>query len=248
MNRRRRFTVTLSFSVVMALTTLGSNAGTRSASGPALCTRLADQLRRAPGRVAQDATEPSHWLQPWIVFAKRRPAVTASAYEKILPVWHASVGPRPPTAIEWLSGAGIMRASRRGTAGCSHAMFFRWRPGAAPSVLALPPLRLKPCIYRRQLGRLATVLGRPAYIESETLDDTRLNPLMLISTWSGDSWARPCPVAIRFTYAARLKRGWRYCGADQTVCAEARKAASAIERRYHAYFVSSVSVCGARQK
>ena len=242
MNRRRRFTATLSVSVLLAVATLGANAGARSASTTSLCTRVADQLRRAPGKVARDAAAPSRWLQPWIVFAKRRPAETAGAYDRILPVWRASVGPRPPTAIEWLSGAGILRVSRRSTVGCSHAMFFHWRPGAAPSILALPPLRFTPCLYRWQLGRLATVLGRPAYIESETLDDTRLDPLMLISAWSGGNWARPCPVAIRFNYAARLKRGWQYCGADQTVCAEAREAASAIERRYHAYFVSSVSV------
>ncbi|WP_276968612.1 hypothetical protein, partial [Metallibacterium scheffleri] len=69
-----------------------------------------------------------------------------------------------------------------------------------------------------------------------------MDPLLLISAWLGGSWARPCPVAIRFTYAARLKRGWRYCGADRAVCTAAGEVAAAIERRYHAYFVSSVSV------
>lgn len=242
MTRRGCFTVFLSVYVVIALVILSAPAGARSAAAPSLCTRVADKLRRSPGKVAEDAAAPSHWLQPWIVFARRHPAQKMNAYHKILPIWRSSLGPRPPTAIELLPGAGIMRASRMDAGDCSHAMFFKWRPGAALSVLALPPLKFTPCLYRHQLGRLATVLKRPAYVESETLDDTRLDPLMLISTWSGGSWTRPCPVAIRFTYAARLKRGWRYCGAHRAVCTAARYAASAIERRYHEYLVSSVTV------
>lgn len=240
MNKRRRFTVFLSFSVVIASVTCSPNAGARSA--PSLCTRLADKLRRAPRKVAEDAAASSRWLQPWIVFARRRAVKKVAAYHKILHIWHSSRDPRPPTTIEWLHGASIIRASRRDAVDCSHAMFFMWRPGTALSVLSRPPLTVTPCLYEHQLGRLATVLDTPAYVESETLDDTRLDPLMLISAWSGSSWTRPCPVAIRFTYGARLKRGWRYCGAHRAVCAAARRAASAIERRYHEYFISSVDI------
>lgn len=240
MNRCRCFMVFLSLPVLAAVT---ASAVAQSAAAPSLCSRVAAQLRGSPARVAKDAHTWKHWLLPWIVFAKKHSAKKARAYQEILPVWRSSFGRGPAKSIEVLSAAGIMRISGPGgIASCSQAMFFKWQRGAALKVLSLPPLQQTPCLYRRQRGQLARVLGQPAYVESETLDDTKLDLLMMISPWLGSGWGRPCPVAIRFAYAARVKPGWRYCGADRTICAAARKAAPALERRYHKYLLSSATV------
>ena len=120
-------------------------------------------------------------------------------------------------------------------------MFFKGHRGAALKVLPLPR-QLTRCMYGRRRDQLARVLGNPAYVESETLDDTPVDVLMLISPWRGSHWGTLCPVAVRFTYAARIKRGWHYCAADGAVCAAVRQAAPALERRYHQYFLSSATV------
>ena len=245
MNRCRCFAVFLSCSVLAAVT---ASAAARSAAALSLCTRVATRLRRSPAIVARDADTPNRWLRPWISFAQEHPVKQASAYHKILPIWHSSMGRGPAKSIEVLSDAGIMRISGPGMASCSRAMFFMWQRDAVLRVLSLPPLQPTPCLYRRQRGQLARVLGQPAYVESETLDDTKLDLLMLISPWLGSDWGRPCPVAIRFTYTARFKPGWRYCGGNQALCAAARKAAPDLEQRYHTYFLSSATVVTERTR
>ena len=246
MNRCRCFMVFLGLSVLGAG---AANARGQSAAAPSLCSRVAAELRGSPARVAKDADTRQHWLQPWIVFAKKHSARKARDAEEILSIWRSAVGRAPAKWVEVLSAAGIMRISGPGgIASCSQAMFFKWQRDAGLKVLSLPPLQPTPCLYRRQRGQLATVLGQAAYVESETLDDSKLDVLMLMSPWLGSDWGRPCPVAIRFTYTARVKPGWRYCGADQAICTAARKAAPALERRYHTYLLSSATVVTERTR
>ncbi len=217
-------------------------AGAGAAAAPSLCTQLVTQLRRSPAMVARDAAQPGRWLQPWVVFARKRPAKAEGVYPELVSIWRKEGGVQPPTTLEMLHDAGIIRVSWNSGAGvghCSHPMFFQLRHGAPPLVLGLPPLDFTPCLDRGQLGRLATVLGRPAYVESETLDHTRMDSLLLISPWQRRDWGRPCPVAIRFGHQLTVRQ--RYCGPDRAVCVAAGEIATALGRRYYAYLINSVS-------
>lgn len=242
MKRHRRLVTLVSLWGAAAIASAAPNAGVGAAAAPSLCERLVTQLRRSTATVAKDAAASGRWLQPWIVFARKHPAKDVGVYPELLSIWRSEGGAQPPTTIETLPGAGISRVSWNGGEAdgyCSHPMFFQWKRGATPRVLGLPPLDFTPCLYRGQLGRLATVLGRPAYVESETLDHTRMDTLLLISAWRGRVWGRPCPVAIRFSHQLTVRQ--RYCGAERTVCAAAGEIAPVLWRRYYAYLINSVN-------
>lgn len=216
--------------------------GAARPAAPSLCARLANQLRGSPGIAAKDARQPGRWLRPWVAFAQAHPVKSEALAAQLVAQWRTAMGPAAPTRIERLPAAGLIRISRNGgqiDRYCSHAMFFKRQRGGVRHVLSLPPLYRTPCGYRHQSGSLATVLGRPAYVESEALDLSRSDALLQISPWRGSDWGRPCSVAIRFTHRSRVTRQL-YCGAQRTVCAAARQIAPAVGRRYQLYAVNAV--------
>ena len=153
----------------------------------------------------------------------------------------------PPESFERLPKSGLMRVSASGVhmfGYCSrgfppsHAMYFERRRATVLELLALPSLDLTPCRTRQGWRNLATVLGEPAYIESEALDATRSDSRLRIQPWLGTRWGPSCSVAIRFTYRSKITRQL-FCGTHRSVCMAVRKIAPALQRRYQLYLINA---------
>lgn len=233
--------------LLAALWALCPSAGAHTAVAPSLCARLATQLRRSPARVAKDMRQPQRWLMPWVVFARPQPAKKAALGPRTLAQLRAGIGLMPPESFERLPKSGLMRVSASGVhmfGYCSrgfppsHAMYFERRRATVLELLALPSLDLMPCRTRQGWRNLATVLGEPAYIESEALDATRSDSRLRIQPWLGTRWGPSCSVAIRFTYRSKITRQL-FCGTHRSVCMAVRKIAPALQRRYQLYLINA---------
>jgi hypothetical protein len=80
------------------------------------------------------------------------------------------------------------RAGRTIHAVCLSPMFFTGKSDDALHVIDLPDAS-PPCELSDQTeGGLATVLGRPTYIESRPLDLNGRDSLLLVVPWLGTTW------------------------------------------------------------
>lgn len=120
-----------------------------------------------------------------------------------------------------------------GSGGCVQYMFIEWKRGAIPRVLDDPRIGMGACSRLGGWGGLATVLGRPVYMESASLDPSGNDTLLGIAPWLGGKWGQLCRLSIRYTYQASATP--QYCRGTESLCAAAREAAAAVERPYHAW-------------
>ena len=233
MSRRKRITTLTALCALAGIGAVWTAAEATAAAPPSICSRLAAQMRRSPAQVVKDQTVPQ--MLPWIVNASPHQAEQEPVYRFLAPKWHL---PLVPT-IESLPGTDLFMASTiLGSGDCLNAMFFEWQPGRPLRLLDWPPVATGACSRQGVWGGLATVLGRPAYIEYGSLDPDNMDALIAIAPWEGKNWGRPCPVSIRFTYGYDVTQ--LYCGAADRVCNAAGKVAAEVKRRYHAYSVSFI--------
>jgi len=129
-------------------------------------------MRASPETVMKDATPPmSEWL-PWVVPAKSDAPVILDydLYGRVASAWQAHMGQMPMQGIETLPKTDLFMAfGHAGSLSCLSAMFVVAKPGGAMRVLDFPPglrPKMSACGLENQSGGLATVLRRPAYIES----------------------------------------------------------------------------------
>ena len=239
----------LALGVAVCLALLAPSAPAGVAGTPSLCRRLAVRLRRSPRDVARDAQASDRWLRPWVRFARAQPVGADALDGPLMRLWRREIGSARPAHVQRLHGSGLMRISGEGAElyqPCSQAMFLRRTRGGEPRVLAVPILHPASCRRSGQRRALATVLGQPAYVESDRLDFTNSDALLRIVPWLGRDWGRVCPLAIRFSYQAMLTQR-RYCHTDRAVCAAAGEVAPALGRRYRRYVISSVTAVTARR-
>lgn len=211
------------------------DAGATPATTPSLCERLATRMRESPTVVLRDAiaTPPSGW-SPWIVLAESHPAESEEVYEHIAVIWAKRLGPWPDRSIESLPGTDLyMARTVAGSGNCLQYMFVEWNPGGAPRVLSDPPIAGGACARVGSWGRLATVLGRPAYVRAVPLDPSGGDSLLDIAPWQDGQWRQPCALSIRYTYRSSATQ--EYCGATRALCAAAQDAAAKVEGPYHAW-------------
>lgn len=239
----------LALGAAACLALLAPSAPAGAAGTPSLCRRLAVRLRRSPRDVAREAQASDRWLRPWVRFARAQPLGADARDRHLIGLWRREIGSPRPAHVQRLHGSGLMRISGDGAQlyqPCSQAMFVRRNRGGELRVLAVPILHPAPCRMSGQRRALATVLGQPAYVESDRLDFTNSDALLRIVPWRGRDWGRACPLAIRFSYRATLTRR-PYCRTDRAVCAAAAEVAPALGRRYRRYLISSVTAVTARQ-
>ena len=240
MRRYGRLQLGVGFLVLVAGAALCAKAGATSTPGPSVCTRLVTRMRRAPATVLQDVKSGDAWT-PWIIFADRVSS-DSGAFRRIDSKWAAQFkGPFPPllSDVETLPGTGLFVANAiLGSGDCLNSMFLDWKWGGQLRLVPQPQLPLDMCSRddNPASGALAMVLGQPAYIGSRSLSGLNNDSLMLISRWTGKTWAPPCPVSIRFTYRYGVTQ--LYCGAAKRVCNAARRIMPEVKRRYSAYNVS----------
>ena len=239
----------LALGVAACLALLAPSAPAGVVGAPSLCRRLAVRLRRSPRDVARDAQASDPWLRPWVRFARARPVGAETLDRHLMRLWRRETGSERPAHLQSLRGSGLMRLSGEGAElyqPCAQAIFLRRTRDGASRVLAVPLLHPAPCSRSGQRRALATVLGQPAYVESDRLDFTNSDALLRIVPWLGREWGRVCPLAIRFNYQATVTHR-PYCRADRAVCAAAGEVAPALGRRYRLYVISSVTARTARR-
>ena len=241
MSRHHRLSRHVGLWSVVAVALLGGTAGAGSAAASSVCARLVRQMRRSPATVLQDLSPQRRAMAPWVTYPVLRLPTTTEAYPRIAALWARPMGSTPPplTDIEVLPGTGLFVANAiLGSADCLNATFFEWHWGSPPRLIDGPRLPLPPCSRDGAWGGLAVVLGRPAYLEFESLHPANSDLATLIAPWTGSGWGRPCRVSIRYTY--RYTATLRYCGATPGLCREAHKIAVAVERAYHAWLATDI--------
>lgn len=118
---------------------------------------------------------------------------------------------------------GVWRASVfGGTANCQSDAFLRVQRGGRLSQIPDAPAFSDLCwTSSREMG---TVDGRPALIETSTLDRPVLGFDVAITPWN-DGWLAACELSLRYTDAFRLDE--TFCG-DKEVCAAAAPLATRL--------------------
>jgi hypothetical protein len=210
-------------------------AGVSSATPTSLCEQLGTRMRESPATVLKDATAtPSSGLSPWVIAAKSQPAEGEEVYNHIAAKWRKRLGPWLDKSIQTLPGTDLyMARTIAGSRDCQQYMFIEWKRGGTPRILDDPQIGVGACARLGSWGGLASVLGRPVYMESASLDPSGVDSVLGIAPWLGGNWGRPCHVSIRYTYQASATQ--QYCAATQALCAAAREAAAEVERPYHAW-------------
>jgi hypothetical protein len=216
-------------------------AGASSATPPSLCEQLAIRMRESPTTVLKDATAtPSPGFSPWVIPAKSQAAESEEVYNHIAAIWRKRLGPWPDKTIQTLPGTDLyMARTIAGSLDCLQYMFIEWKRGGIPRLLDDPQIGVGACARLSSWGDLATVLGRPVYVESASLDPSGVDSLLGIAPWLGGNWGRPCRVSIRYTYQSSATQ--QYCAATQALCTAARETAAEAERPYHAWDASFTS-------
>ncbi|MGA7538077.1 MAG: hypothetical protein WBW93_04860 [Steroidobacteraceae bacterium] len=198
-------------------------------------------MREWPAIVLKDATAtPSSGLSPWVIAAKSQPAESEEVYNHIAAIWRKRLGPWPDKTIQTPFGTDLyMGRTIAGSRDCLQYMFIEWKRGSMPRILDDPQIGVGACARLGSWGGLATVLGRPVYMESASLDPSGVDLLLGIAPWIGGNWGRPCHVSIHYTYQSSATQ--QYCAATQALCTAAREAAAEVERPYHAWDASFTS-------
>lgn len=241
MSRHHRLSRRVGLWSLVAVALLGGTAGAGSAAASSVCARLVTHMRRSPATVLQDLSPQRRAMAPWVTYPVLRLPTTTEAYLRIARLWARPMDPTPPPLrdVEVLPGTGLFAANAiLGSADCLNATFFEWHWGSPPRLIDGPRLPLPPCRRDDEWGGFAVVLGRPAYLEFESLDPANSDLATLIAPWTGSGWGRPCRVSIRYTY--RYSATLQYCGQTPELCMEARKIAVAVERSYHAWRATSI--------
>lgn len=227
--------------VAIAVAAACPYAWASSANPPSICEQLATRMRESPGTVLKDATAmPSSGFSPWVVLAKTRPAESEEIYGHIAPIWRKRLGPWPDKAIQTLPGTHLyMARTIAGSAHCLQYLFIEWKEGSIRRLLDDPQVGVGACARLGSWGSLATVLGRPVYMEWASLDPSGIDSVLSIAPWLSGKWGRLCRVSIRYAYQSSATR--QYCAGPRTLCTAAREAAAEVERPYHAWDASFAS-------
>jgi hypothetical protein len=230
MDTRRRVATFLTLWVMVGSGTPFAKAATQSAPAPSICERLVAQMRGSPATVLKDLTVPN--MRPWIVKAVSRPADHDPANRYL-----SREGEPPFSTIESLPRTDLSMASTiLGSGDCLDTSFFEWREGGTFRAVDEPPIvTANLCGRLGQWGRLAAVLGQPAFITYGSLAPGSLDSLLIVAPWAGKDWGSACPVSIRFRY--RYDVTPLYCRASQEICAAARTVAPQVKRRWDTWSV-----------
>ena len=194
---------------------------------PSLCTRLAEEARRAPGAT---------WMQPDPLSAWIRPAAPASASPTVAALagdmrWRVALASDHEPEVQRLEGSHLyMLSDVQGTAHCQSLLLVDAQPGRAPREVQ-PPFGLEGLCMTQSAG-FARVLGQPAFIAGGAPSMTSPDFGYRIATWSGTGWNEACRVTLR--RQAAMSVGQRFCPPGSKVCAAGQGVARRLALAYEA--------------
>jgi hypothetical protein len=224
---------------------LASAALAAGASSPEIlapCARLAARAHALQAKGA-DWSKGSDALSPALEFAKSEAAdlesdhpappgsVLAIAQLKLVRDALADTG-STSAGVEHLAGTDLYEFTvLGGTLHCATNVFVR-APKGSKARLAKdpsPPSDDTELCWTRS-GDLASVLGRPAYVEHGPVSAVILDEDVNVTPWTGSGWGRACRLELRFLTDYQVSE--RYCG-DQAVCDEAERVARDVAIAYN---------------
>lgn len=202
-----------------------------TAAEPSLCTRLADEARRAPVATWAQADPLAAWLRADL---PAPPARAASALSQI-PRWREAVGAMHdrPLEVQQLEGAPVyMLTVYGGTANCQTLVLLRGESGKAV-VEVEPPFKLDgEMLCVTQSARFLRVLGEPAFVVggAPTMDSPDVEYHM--ATWRDGAWRGRCRIAWRRQTA--ITPAARFCPPGSPVCEAGQLVAARVVQAYEA--------------
>jgi hypothetical protein len=201
------------------------------AAEPSLCTRLADEARRAPPATWASADPLAAWLKP-AGPAAPSPTVTALASDaRWRQMLAASDG--QPLDVQQLGGAPVyLLEDIAGTAHCQSLVLVEARPGL-PARQLKPPFALDGMdLCMTQSAAFAQVLGQPAFIVGGAPSMVSPDLRYRIAGWTGSGWKPACSLQLRRSTA--MTRTQRFCAPGHPACAAGEAVAQRLAQAYEA--------------
>lgn len=200
-------------------------------AAPSVCTRLAEEMRRAPDGVWTQADPQAGWIRP-ITAAVASPVTEALSRDAR---WRDAVGAmsEQPLEVQQLPGAPVyLLSAHGGTANCQTLVLVEAPPGKAARPVPLPVALKGRALCVTQSASLAQVLGQPAFVVggAPRMDSPDLH--YRIATWTGRGWGGRCSLEIKRQTA--MVAGQRFCRPGSPACDQARDTALRLARAYEA--------------
>lgn len=200
-------------------------------AAPSVCTRLAEDMRKAPASVWAQADPQSGWIRP-VTPPATSPVAEALSREAR---WRDAVGAmsEQPLEVQQLPGAPLyLLSAYGGTANCQTLVLVEASPGKAARSVPLPVALRDMELCVTQSASLAQVLGQPAFVVggAPSMDSPDLR--YRIATWTGRGWGGRCSLEIKRETA--MTAGQRFCRPGSPVCDQAASSAQRLAKAYEA--------------
>lgn len=207
----------------------GLVGGTVGAAEPSLCTRLAEEARRAPPATWAGPDPLAAWVQP---AGPARPSGTVTALGNEAR-WRDAVGlpaGRSPRVRQLAGNPVYLLDEVAGTAHCQSLVLVQALPGQPARPLA-PPFDLAGAnLCMTQSAGFARVLGQPAFVVGGAPSMTSPDLHYRIASWSGQDWARRCSVTLRRQTA--MVPAQRFCSPGGQACDAGQPLAQRLAQAY----------------
>lgn len=217
--------------LLIGLALTAFNGVAAHAAEPSLCTRLADEARRAPAATWAAPDPLAAWVKP-AGDAAPSPTVTALANDAR---WRdlLAASEAQPMGVQHLDGAPVYLVEDfAGTAHCQSLVLVEATPGK-PARQLKPPFDLQRMgLCMTQSARFAKVLDQPAFIAGGAPSMVSPDLNYRIAAWTGQGWGRACSVKLRRSTAMTLAQ--RFCAPGDKVCAAGEPLAERLARAYEA--------------
>lgn len=210
---------------------MGLAAAAVADEGASLCTRLAQEARRAPASTWAAPDPWSAWVKP-AAAAAPSPLVDALVRDAR---WREQLGVSEDhlPAVQQLAGAPVyLLEAFAGTANCQSLALVQARPGR-PARQLRPPFDLQGLdLCTTRSASFARVLGQPAFVVGGAPSMTSPDLDYRIATWSGQGWGGRCGVTLRRQVALTAAR--RFCAPGGRVCDAGQPVAQQLALAYEA--------------
>lgn len=209
-----------------------------------LCTRLAEEVRRAPPATWAQADPLSNWVKP-VPPSAPSPTVTELATDARWRELLAAVGSHP-MGVQQLPGTAIYLVDDvAGTASCQSLVLVLARDGK-PSRQFKPPFEASSApLCAPQSAFFARVLGQPTFVIGGPNGMTSPDINYRFATWTGLDWSGRCAFSLSRQTAMTASR--RFCAPGSKVCDAGQSVAQRLAQAYEAGTLSEGAFNEGRQ-
>ncbi|MBV8033766.1 hypothetical protein [Roseateles sp.] len=211
------------------LALVGLAATAAGDDGGSLCTRLADEARRAPASAWAAPSPLANWMKPAPAAAPSAQADGLARDARWREQLAASEG--QVVGVQQLAGAPVfLLETFAGTATCQSLVLVAAPPGQ-PSRQLEPPFSLDgwDLCTTRSAG-FFQVLGRPAFVVGGAPSMTSPDFHYRIATWAGQGWGQRCSVTLKRQVA--MTAAQRFCAPGGRVCEAGQPVARRLAQAY----------------